>query len=65
MYNNIYDISNIWHIQIRTQRSPLALFILFDLSTDLDIDWIDSCWFITTALLAVVIPSLFFVIHFL
>ena len=30
---------------------------------DLDIDLANSCWFITTALLAVVLPSLLFVIH--
>jgi len=44
---------------------PVAFTALIPPSIyDLDIDLANSCWFITTALLAVVMPSLLFVIHF-
>ena len=44
---------------------PVAFIALIPPSIyDLDIDLANSCWFITTALLAVVMPSLLFVIHF-
>jgi len=45
---------------------PVAFTALIPPSIyDLDIDMANSCWFITTALLAVVMPSLLFVIHFI
>ena len=45
---------------------PVAFTALIPPSIyDLDIDLANSCWFITTALLAVVMPSLLFVIHLL
>jgi len=44
---------------------PVAFTALIPPSIyDLHIDLANSCWFITTALLAVVMPSLLFVIHF-
>ena len=43
---------------------PVAFTALIPPSIyDLDIDLANSCWFITTALLVVVMPSLLFVIH--
>lgn len=43
---------------------PVAFIALIPPSIyDLDIDLANSCWFITTSLLAVVLPSLLFVIH--
>lgn len=43
---------------------PVAFTALIPPSIyDLDIDLANSCWFITTSLLAVVMPSLLFVIH--
>ena len=60
----------------RSSRIPLIVVIILSsmpvASTalippsiyDLDIDLANLCWFITTALLAVVMPSLLFVIHF-
>lgn len=45
---------------------PVAFAALIPPSIyDLDIDLANSCWFITTSLLAVVLPSLLFVIHFI
>lgn len=45
---------------------PVAFTALIPPSIyDLDIDLANSCWFITTSLLAVVLPSLLFVIHLL
>jgi predicted permease len=43
---------------------PVAFTALIPPSIyDLDIDLANSCWFITTAMLAIVLPSLLFVIH--
>ena len=43
---------------------PVAFMALIPPSIyDLDIDLANSCWFVTTSLLAVVLPSLLFVIH--
>ena len=53
-------------VMIILSSMPVAFTALIPPSIyDLDIDLANSCWFITTSLLAVVLPSLLFVIHLL